>query len=155
MYIVVFFIYLNIIFMLCIYGNLYFNTWISVYLQREILVANSDTIYMTSDLLEKLSLIIITSLLIHTSKMAAQKYKPYNPLTQTANELRAEIATLQQELKELQKELGIREPKESNKEDPSSSKPIARVKPIIKSQPRTVQSRVQSNSHSPIEIDLD
>ena len=53
MYIVVFFIYLNIIFMLCIYGNLYFNTWISVYLQREILVADSDTIYMTSDLLEK------------------------------------------------------------------------------------------------------
>ena len=133
MYIVVFFIYLNIIFMLCIYGNLYFNTWISVYLQREILVADSDTIYMTSDLLEKLSLIIITSLLIHTSKMAAQKYKPYNPLTQTANELRAEIATLQQELKELQKELGIKEPKESNKEDPFSSKPIARVKPVIKS----------------------
>ena len=156
MYIVVFFIYLNIIFMLCIYGNLYFNTWISVYLQREIHVADSDTIYMTSDLLEKkLYLIIITSLLIHTSKMAAQKYKPYNPLTQTANELRAEIATLQQELKELQKELGIREPKEGNKEDPSSSKPIARVKPIIKSKPKTVQSRVQSNSHSPIEIDLD
>ena len=56
MYIIVFFIYLNIIFMLCIYGNLYFNTWISVYLQREILVADSDTIYMTSDLLEKIVL---------------------------------------------------------------------------------------------------
>ena len=71
--------------MLCIYGNLYFNTWISVYLQSEILVADSDTIYMTSDLLEKLSLIIITSLLIHISKMAAQKYKPYKSKRKAMN----------------------------------------------------------------------
>ena len=85
--------------------------------------------------------------------MAAQKYKSYNSLTQTANELRSEIATLQQELKELQKEFGIKKPKESNKEDQSSSKPIARIKPIIKSQPKTIQSRVQSSSDSPIEID--
>ena len=88
--------------------------------KREILVADSDPIYMTSDLLEKVSIIIITSLLMNTSKMAAQTYKLYNSLTQTANELRSEIATLQQELKELQKELGIKKPKESNKEDPSS-----------------------------------
>ena len=110
---------------------------------------------MTSDLLEKLSLIIITSLLMNTSKMAAQKYKPYNSLTQTANELRSEFATLQLELKELQKELEIKEPEESNKEGPSSSKPIARVKLIIQSQPKTVQSRVQSSRDSSIEIDLE